>query len=163
MTPPARRHNKVISPDETTLDIRRVLDLLPHAYPFVMIDRVVDFTKPDELTAIKNVTYNEPYFVGHYPGNPIMPGVLQLEAMAQAAGIIMLRQTSSGGKLAFFMSADNVKFRKAVHPGDTLTIHVNITRAKGKIAAAHGECSVDGKAVSSADLLFTIMEAPTLE
>jgi UDP-3-O-[3-hydroxymyristoyl] N-acetylglucosamine deacetylase / 3-hydroxyacyl-[acyl-carrier-protein] dehydratase len=160
---PARRHNRVIEPNETTLDIRRILDLLPHAYPFVMIDRVVDFTKPDELTAIKNVTYNEPYFVGHYPGNPIMPGVLQLEAMCQSAGIIMLRQMSSSGKLAFFMSADNVKFRKTVHPGDTLTIHVKITKSKGKIAAAHGECSVDGKAVSSADLLFTLVETPAMD
>jgi UDP-3-O-[3-hydroxymyristoyl] N-acetylglucosamine deacetylase/3-hydroxyacyl-[acyl-carrier-protein] dehydratase len=158
-----RRHNRAIAPDETTLDIRRILDLLPHAYPFVMIDRVTDFTKPDELTAIKNVTYNEPYFVGHYPGNPIMPGVLQLEAMCQAAGVIMLRQMSSSGKLAFFMSADNVKFRKTVHPGDTLTIHVNITKSKGKIAAAHGECTVDGKAVSSADLLFTLVETPAMD
>ncbi|HNX05835.1 MAG TPA: 3-hydroxyacyl-ACP dehydratase FabZ, partial [Opitutales bacterium] len=122
-----------------------------------------DFSKDDELTAVKNVTINEPYFVGHFPGNPVMPGVLQLEAMAQAAGIIMLRHMSMEGKLAFFMSADNVKFRKAVTPGDQLVIKVQITRNKGRIASAHGECTVEGKTVSSADLLFTVMEAAPMD
>jgi UDP-3-O-[3-hydroxymyristoyl] N-acetylglucosamine deacetylase/3-hydroxyacyl-[acyl-carrier-protein] dehydratase len=92
-----------------------------------------------------------------------MPGVLQLEAMAQAAGIIMLRHMSVEGKLAFFMCADNVKFRRTVTPGDQLVIHVKITRNKGRVAAAHGECSVDGKPVSSADLLFTVMEAKSVD
>ena len=155
----APRRARSIQEGETTLGIRRILDILPHAYPFVMIDRVIDFTNDDELRAIKNVTINEPFFVGHYPGNPVMPGVLQLEAMAQASGIIMLRRMSSDGKVAFFMSADNVKFRKAVLPGDQLEIHVKITKSKGRIATAHGECFVDGKAVSSADLMFTIMDA----
>ena len=161
--PVARRRNRSIAPEETTLDIRRILDIMPHAYPFVMIDRITDFSKEEELTAVKNVTINEPYFVGHFPGNPVMPGVLQLEAMAQAAGIIMLRHMSMEGKLAFFMSADNVKFRKAVIPGDQLVIKVQITRNKGRIAAAHGECTVDGKTVSSADLLFTVMETGAME
>ena len=156
----SRRPNKKLDANETALDIRRILDILPHAYPMVMVDRVIDFTKEDELTAVKNVTINEPYFVGHYPGNPVMPGVLQLEAMAQSAGIVMLKKTSSEGKVAFFMSADNVKFRKPVLPGDQLVIHVKITRAKGRIAAAHGECTVDGKPVSSADLLFTVADIP---
>jgi len=160
---PARRRIKTVIPGETSLDIRRVLDILPQAFPFVMIDRVVDFSKEDELVAIKNVTINEPFFQGHYPGNPVMPGVLQLEAMAQAAGIIMLKRISSEGKVAFFMTADNVKFRRPVRPGDTLTITVKITRIKGPVSAAHGECSVDGKAVSSADLLFTFKEAQSLD
>jgi UDP-3-O-[3-hydroxymyristoyl] N-acetylglucosamine deacetylase / 3-hydroxyacyl-[acyl-carrier-protein] dehydratase len=155
-----RRPNRKLDASETKLDIRRILDILPHAYPMVMVDRVIDFTKDDELTAVKNVTINEPFFVGHYPGNPVMPGILQLEAMCQAAGIIMLKQTSSEGKVAFFMSADNVKFRKPVIPGDQLVIHVKITRNKGRVAAAHGECSVDGKPVSSADLLFTVTDPP---
>jgi UDP-3-O-[3-hydroxymyristoyl] N-acetylglucosamine deacetylase/3-hydroxyacyl-[acyl-carrier-protein] dehydratase len=158
-----RRRNRTIAPEEKTLDIRRILDIMPHAYPFVMVDRVTDFSAEDELTAVKNVTINEPYFVGHYPGNPVMPGVLQLEAMAQAAGIIMLRHMSVEGKLAFFMCADNVKFRRTVTPGDQLVIHVKITRNKGRVAAAHGECSVDGKPVSSADLLFTVMEAKSVD
>ena len=160
---PVQRRNRSLAPNETTLNIRRILDILPHAYPFVMIDRVIDFTKDDELTAIKNITINEPYFVGHYPGNPVMPGVLQIEAMAQSAGIIMLKQISSEGKLAFFMSADNVKFRKTVQPGDQLVINVKITKSKGRIASAHGECSVDGKVVSSADLMFTLVDATALD
>jgi len=160
---PVKRRIRVIEESETTLSIRRILDILPHAYPFVMIDRVIDFSNDDELRAIKNVTINEPFFVGHYPGNPVMPGVLQLEAMAQASGIIMLRRMTSEIKVAYFMSADNVKFRKAVIPGDQLEIHVKITKIKGRIAMAHGECLVDEKIVSSADLMFTIMDAPEIQ
>src|SRR6187431_1246787 len=93
---------------ETSLDIRRVLDTLPHRYPFLMIDRVIEI-KADALTALKNVSINEPYFQGHYPGNPVMPGVLQIEAMAQAAGCLLLRRVSSEGKTALFMSCDKVK------------------------------------------------------
>jgi len=156
---PVARRVRSVEASETTLSIRRILDILPHAYPFVMIDRVVDFSKEDELRAIKNVTINEPFFVGHYPGNPVMPGVLQLEAMAQASGIIMLRRMTAEAKVAYFMSANNVKFRKAVVPGDQLEIHVSITKIKGRIAMSHGECLVEGKVVSSADLMFTIIDA----
>jgi UDP-3-O-[3-hydroxymyristoyl] N-acetylglucosamine deacetylase/3-hydroxyacyl-[acyl-carrier-protein] dehydratase len=155
---PAQRRNSSVEATESSLNIRRILDILPQAYPFVMIDRVIDFSKDDELTAIKNVSINEPFFEGHFPGNPVMPGVLQLEAMAQASGIIMLRRMSAEGKTAFFMSADSVKFRKAVIPGDQLVIKVQITKTKGRIAMAHGECSVDGKVVSSADLMFTVID-----
>ncbi|MEO0796681.1 MAG: bifunctional UDP-3-O-[3-hydroxymyristoyl] N-acetylglucosamine deacetylase/3-hydroxyacyl-ACP dehydratase [Verrucomicrobiota bacterium] len=145
---------------ETALDIRRILDTLPHRYPFVMIDRVIDIPNQDELTAIKNVTINEPYFMGHFPGQPVMPGVLQIEAMAQAAGILMLRRISSENKIAFFMSCDKVKFRRAVVPGDVVEIHVKLTKNRGnKIGVAAGTCKVNGKAVSSAELMFTIVDA----
>ncbi|GHB91422.1 bifunctional UDP-3-O-[3-hydroxymyristoyl] N-acetylglucosamine deacetylase/3-hydroxyacyl-ACP dehydratase [Cerasicoccus arenae] len=144
---------------ETALDIRRILDTLPHRYPFVMIDRVIDMPNPDELTAIKNVTINEPYFMGHFPGQPVMPGVLQIEAMAQAAGILMLRRISSANKIAFFMSCDKVKFRRAVIPGDVVVINVKLTKNRGnKIGVAAGTCKVDGKVVSSAELMFTIVD-----
>ncbi|MDE3084959.1 MAG: 3-hydroxyacyl-ACP dehydratase FabZ, partial [Verrucomicrobiota bacterium] len=143
---------------ETSLEIRRVLDTLPHRYPFVMIDRVVEFIGQDELVAIKNVTFNEPYFQGHYPGNPVMPGVLQLEAMAQAAGILMLRRGSSEGKTALLMSCDKVKYRRAVRPGDQIVINVKLTKSRGdKIACAEGTCSVAGQVVSSAELMFAIL------
>jgi UDP-3-O-[3-hydroxymyristoyl] N-acetylglucosamine deacetylase/3-hydroxyacyl-[acyl-carrier-protein] dehydratase len=156
-TKPRRRF---VEANETQLGIRRILDILPHAFPFVMIDRIVEFISEDELRAIKNVTINEPFFQGHYPGNPVMPGVLQVEAMAQAAGIIMLRRVSSDGKVAFFMSADKVKFRRAVTPGDQLEIHVKLTKHRGnKIAVAEGQCLVDGKEVSSAELMFMIADA----
>lgn len=147
---------------ESTLDVRRVLDLLPHRYPFVMIDRVVEISE-EELQAIKNVTINEPYFQGHYPGNPVMPGVLQVEAMAQAAGILLLRRMAMEGKTALFMSCDKVKWRRPVRPGDQLAIKVRLTRVRGPIACAEGECSVGGQAVSSADLMFTVVDNSQLD
>ncbi len=167
---PAEEHSapaKSLSPKvkmftEEVLDSRRILDLLPHRYPFVMIDKVVKVS-PDNmsLTAIKNVTINEPYFQGHFPGNPVMPGVLQLEAMAQAAGVLMLRHVNGENKIAYFMSADNVKFRNTVKPGDQIQIDVKITKTRGeKFACATAECSVDGKTVSSAEIMFAIVAAP---
>ena len=144
---------------ETSLDIRRILDTIPHRYPFVMIDRIVEFISDNELVAIKNVTINEPFFQGHFPGNPVMPGVLQLEAMAQAAGVLMLRRTSKANCTAFFMSADKVKFRRPVRPGDQVIINAKITKVRGeKLAAAECSCTVDGQVVSSAELMFTIVD-----
>jgi UDP-3-O-[3-hydroxymyristoyl] N-acetylglucosamine deacetylase / 3-hydroxyacyl-[acyl-carrier-protein] dehydratase len=151
------RPSKVL-PAETELDIRRILDILPHRYPFIMVDRVLEFIGEDELVAIKNVTINEPYFQGHFPNNPVMPGVLQLEAMAQAAGILMLRRGSSEGKTSFFMSADKVKFRKPVRPGDQIIINAKLTKSRGtKLAQAECNCTVNGSVVSSAELLFAIV------
>ncbi len=154
----------VILANEATLDIRRVLDLIPHRYPFVMIDRVVEFAGDDEIVALKNVTFNEPYFVGHFPGNPVMPGVLQLEAMAQASGALMLRRTSTSGKTAFFMSADKVKFRKPVRPGDQILIRAKLVKVRGdKLASTSAECSVNGEVVSSAELMFGIVDEAELD
>ncbi len=148
-----------VLPTETSLDIRRILDTIPHRYPFVMLDRVLEFIGNDELVAIKNVTINEPYFTGHFPSNPVMPGVLQLEAMAQAAGIVMLRRTGNSGKTAFFMSADKVKFRRPVRPGDQIIINAKITKVRGdKLAAAECNCTVGGQVVSSAELMFAVVE-----
>jgi UDP-3-O-[3-hydroxymyristoyl] N-acetylglucosamine deacetylase/3-hydroxyacyl-[acyl-carrier-protein] dehydratase len=145
---------------ETSLDIGRVLEALPHRYPFLMIDRVIEFKGDDAIVALKNVTINEPYFQGHFPGNPVMPGVLQLEAMAQAAGILMLRRTSTEGKTTFFMSADNVKFRRPVRPGDQLVINAKLLKARGnKLATAEAECTVNGQAVSSAELMFMLVDS----
>lgn len=150
--------------NETSLDIRRVLDTLPHRYPFLMIDRVVEFKGADELSALKNVTINEPFFQGHYPGNPVLPGVLQIEAMAQAAGILMLRKISSEGKTALFMSCDKVKFRRAVRPGDQLVINVKMTKSRGnKIGVAEGECLVNGQVTSSAELMFAVVDNSEVE
>lgn len=147
---------------ETTLDVRRILDTLPHRYPFVMIDRVAELGE-DTLTAIKNVTINEPYFQGHYPGNPVMPGVLQVEAMAQAAGILLLRRATIDGKTALFMSCDKVKWRKPVRPGDQLSIKVKLTKVRGTVACAEGECSVGGQVVSSADLMFAVVNSTDID
>ncbi len=147
------------APDVESLDIRGILDMLPHRYPFVMIDRIVDLKEADELVAIKNVTFNEPYFNGHFPGNPVMPGVLQLEAMAQAAGILIVRRNNWTPKPAFFMSADKVKFRRPVRPGDQLRIHAKLTKIRGnKLAVAEVECTVDGQVVSTADLMISTID-----
>jgi UDP-3-O-[3-hydroxymyristoyl] N-acetylglucosamine deacetylase/3-hydroxyacyl-[acyl-carrier-protein] dehydratase len=157
--PKRKARPATVLPTETSLDIRRILDTIPHRYPFVMIDRVLEFIGNDELVAIKNVTINEPYFTGHFPTNPVMPGVLQLEAMAQAAGIVMLRRTGNSGKTAFFMSADKVKFRRPVRPGDQIIINAKITKCRGdKLAAAECNCTVGGQVVSSAELMFAVVE-----
>jgi len=156
--PKKKARPATVLPTETSLDIRRVLDTVPHRYPFVMIDRVVEFIGQDELVAIKNVTFNEPYFQGHYPGNPVMPGVLQIECMAQAAGILMLRKVGNECKTGFFMSCDKVKFRKAVRPGDQLVINAKLTKSRGKIGVAECNCTVDGMVVSSGELMFAIVD-----
>ena len=161
---PAAGGSSMILATETALDIQRVLDLVPHRYPFVMVDRVLALKSDDELVALKNVTINEPYFQGHFPGNPVMPGVLQLEAMAQTAGILLLRRTSAEGKTTFFMSADKVKFRKPVRPGDQLVITAKLLKARGnKLATAAVECMVGDQIVSSSELMFMIVDNADLE
>jgi len=149
----------VVVGTETSLDIRRVLETIPHRYPFAMIDRVIEFKGNDGLVALKNVTINEPYFNGHFPGNPVMPGVLQLEAMAQASGILLLRIVEKGAKSAFFISADKVKFRKPVRPGDQLIVTAKLIKARaGKLGVAEAQCTVDGQIVSSAELMFALVD-----
>jgi UDP-3-O-[3-hydroxymyristoyl] N-acetylglucosamine deacetylase/3-hydroxyacyl-[acyl-carrier-protein] dehydratase len=161
---PARRKGAMLPTpalDIQNMDIRGILDILPHRYPFVMIDRIVEITGAEEIVAIKNVTFNEPYFNGHFPGNPVMPGVLQLEAMAQATGILVVRWNKWVPGPAFFMSADKVKFRKPVRPGDQLRIHAKLKKVRGgKIAQAEVSCSVDGQVVSSAELMITLVDDP---
>jgi UDP-3-O-[3-hydroxymyristoyl] N-acetylglucosamine deacetylase / 3-hydroxyacyl-[acyl-carrier-protein] dehydratase len=150
------------APDETTpqsgaIEIQGVMQLLPHRYPFLMVDRVVKL-EGNRIVAIKNVTINEPYFQGHFPGHPVMPGVLQLEAMAQVAGIVMLKKAENVGKLAYFMSAEDVKWRKPVHPGDVLVIEAEATKLRSKIGKAKGVCKVRGEVVSEATVTFVLME-----
>ncbi len=162
--PPKKPRPTMVMPDESALDIRRILDTLPHRYPFVMIDRVVEFVGDDALVAIKNVSINEPFFQGHFPGNPVMPGVLQLEAMAQAAGVLMLRRGSAEGRTSLFMSADKVKFRKPVRPGDQLIINAKLLKTRGnKLASAEVTCTVDGQVVSSGELMFAIVNEADVE
>ncbi|NNM30875.1 MAG: 3-hydroxyacyl-ACP dehydratase FabZ, partial [Akkermansiaceae bacterium] len=144
---------------EAVLDMQEIFRILPHRYPFLLIDRVVDFSTDLKCTAVKNITFNEPYFQGHFPGHPIMPGVLQLEAMAQAASILVLRLPDNEGKIGYFMSANNVKFRKPVFPGDTLFIDAEITKMRRNIGQAVTSCTVNGEVVSSAELKFAVMDA----
>lgn len=139
------------------MNIDGIMKVLPHRYPFLMVDKVVEING-NKITAIKNVSINEPYFEGHFPGHPIMPGVLQLEAMAQVAGILMLQQAENTGKLAYFMSAESVKWRKPVRPGDILVIAIELTKTRGKIGRAKGVCSVNNEPVSEAEVTFMLVE-----
>jgi UDP-3-O-[3-hydroxymyristoyl] N-acetylglucosamine deacetylase/3-hydroxyacyl-[acyl-carrier-protein] dehydratase len=138
------------------LDSMQVMKILPHRYPFLMVDRV---TKIDgnKIIGIKNLTLNEPFFQGHFPGHPIMPGVLQLEAMAQVAGILMLRRAENSGQIAYFMAADDVRWRKPVFPGDVLVIEVELTKVRGNLGKAKGVCKVRDEVVSEAEITFMLV------
>jgi UDP-3-O-[3-hydroxymyristoyl] N-acetylglucosamine deacetylase/3-hydroxyacyl-[acyl-carrier-protein] dehydratase len=143
---------------EGVMDINEVLKLLPHRYPFLMVDRIVGFEGDSKCVGIKNVTINEPYFPGHFPGHPIMPGVLQLEAMAQVSSVLMLRKPENLGKIGYFMSADNVKWRRPVLPGDTLVIEGEIVKMRGSIGQTRNRCLVNGETVSEAELKFALLD-----
>lgn len=144
-----------LPPGDGAMDIMRVMQILPHRYPFLMVDRVAKI-EGNKIFAVKCVSMNEPFFQGHFPGHPIMPGVLQLEAMAQAAGILMMKQAENAGQIAYFMSAEDVKWRKPVVPGDTLVIEVELTKSRGKIGKAKGVCKVRGEVVSEAEVTFML-------
>jgi UDP-3-O-[3-hydroxymyristoyl] N-acetylglucosamine deacetylase/3-hydroxyacyl-[acyl-carrier-protein] dehydratase len=153
MVPPA-----VTPKGGSVMDINDVMKLLPHRYPFLMVDRVVSFGGETQCTGVKSVTINEPFFQGHFPGQPIMPGVLQLEAMAQVGSILMLNKPGNAGRIGYFMSADAVKFRKPVVPGDTLFIEVELVQQKRNIAKAKGRCLVNQEVVSEAELMFGLVD-----
>jgi UDP-3-O-[3-hydroxymyristoyl] N-acetylglucosamine deacetylase/3-hydroxyacyl-[acyl-carrier-protein] dehydratase len=140
------------------LDVNDVMKLLPHRFPFLMVDRIVNIESENKCTGVKSVTINEPFFPGHFPGHPIMPGVLQLEAMAQVGSILILRLPGYAGKIGYFMSADEVKFRKPVVPGDTLFIEVEVTQRKKSIVKARGRCTVNSEVVSEASMLFGVVD-----
>jgi UDP-3-O-[3-hydroxymyristoyl] N-acetylglucosamine deacetylase / 3-hydroxyacyl-[acyl-carrier-protein] dehydratase len=142
---------------DVPMDIMQLLNIMPHRYPFMMVDRILKL-EADKVVALKNVTINEPFFQGHFPGHPIMPGVLQLEAIAQVAGILMMRSEGNTGKVAYFMSANNVKWRKPVRPGDQLIIEIEVNKSRGKIAKAKGVCKVGDDIVSEAEVMFAIVD-----
>ena len=143
---------------EGALDIMGVMKILPHRYPFLMVDRVLKFDGDTKAIGQKTVTINEPYFQGHFPGHPVMPGVLQIEAMAQVASILMLRHAENAGRLGYFMSVDKAKFRRPVMPGDVLLIEVELTKSRSKIGKARGQCLVNGKVVSEAEMVFALID-----
>ena len=140
------------------LDINEVMATLPHRFPFLMVDRVIEFVGDTKAVGVKAVSINEPYFQGHFPGHPVMPGVLQLEAMAQVASIVMMRKTENSGKIGYFMSADAVKFRKPVLPGDTLFIESELISLKKRLGKAQCRCLVNGEVVSEGELLFGLVD-----
>lgn len=143
---------------KVNMDINEIKTYLPHRYPFLLVDKIVDIEEL-KITGIKNVTVNEPFFQGHFPGHPVMPGVLIIEALAQTCGVLALKREENRGKLAYFVSINNAKFRKPVFPGDTLTLEIVVTRHKPNIVQAHGVAKVGNNVAAEADLLFAIVEA----
>ncbi|MDR3492796.1 MAG: 3-hydroxyacyl-ACP dehydratase FabZ [Gammaproteobacteria bacterium] len=138
------------------MDIHEILKYLPHRHPFLLIDRVLEMEEGKSLVALKNVTINEPFFMGHFPNRPVMPGVLILEALAQAAAVLAYKSTNtfpSEGVLYFFAGIDNARFRRVVEPGDQLHLKVEVIRAKRDVWKLQGDAYVDGELACSAELL----------
>jgi len=150
-----------MSEQEPVLDARAILDLLPHRYPFLLVDRVLEMTENKSITAIKNVTWNEPFFVGHFPGDPVMPGVLQIEALAQAAAILGYHShpgLAERGGGVLLMGLDKVRFRRKVIPGDVLQLDVTVIQTRGKTWKVEAQATVDGERASSASILAAFHE-----
>ena len=143
---------------EKTYDIQAIMDFLPHRYPFILVDRILDLVPGEKIIALKNVTINEPFFQGHFPSFPIMPGVLIVEAMAQAAGVLALESmhAEKRGGPVFFMGLDKVKFRKPVVPGDQLVLEVQIIKFRSKVVKASGKAFVKDSVVAEAELMATL-------
>ena len=146
------------------MDIKQILQHLPHRYPFLMIDRVTEFKAGESLVGYKNVTYNEPFFVGHFQERPVMPGVLILEAMAQATGLLAFRTVERGAKrdsLYFLVGIDKARFKRPVEPGDQLILKANLLRARRGIWVFACESSVDGQIVATAEIMCTEQDIDT--
>ncbi len=140
------------------LDVRGIMDIIPHRYPFLLVDRVLEMEIGKRAVAIKNVTMNEAFFQGHFPVKPVMPGVLMLEAMAQVTAVTLLSTPALLGKIGFYMSADEVKFRRVVEPGDQLVIEIEVTKSRSRIAQAKGVCKVEGQVACEAVMGFAFGE-----
>jgi UDP-3-O-[3-hydroxymyristoyl] N-acetylglucosamine deacetylase / 3-hydroxyacyl-[acyl-carrier-protein] dehydratase len=140
-------------------DTDEVMQILPHRFPFLMVDRIISFESETKCIGIKTVTINEPFFQGHFPGHPVMPGVMQVEAMAQVASVLLFKLAKTTSRIGYFMSADGVKFRKPVFPGDTIFIHAELTKSRGeRLAKAKCHCVVNDAVVSEGELMFTFLD-----
>ncbi|MBU1124636.1 MAG: bifunctional UDP-3-O-[3-hydroxymyristoyl] N-acetylglucosamine deacetylase/3-hydroxyacyl-ACP dehydratase [Candidatus Omnitrophica bacterium] len=144
--------------EDEQLEVTTIMKILPHREPFLFVDRIIHLQQGKHATGIKNVTINDYFFRGHFPGRPVMPGVLIVEALAQVGGVMMLVPEENRGKLAFFLAANNIKFRKTVVPGDQLVLDVVAGKIKSKTGQVHGKAYVDGKVVAEADLMFALVE-----
>lgn len=138
------------------MEIREIMQILPHRYPMLMIDRVLECDNAKKIVAVKNVTVNEAVFQGHFPGAPIMPGVLQLEAMAQAGGILISLATGEKSYIPLFMAIDNARFRKGIYPGDQMRIEIELLARRLRVIKIHGKVLTDGQLASEAELMFML-------
>ena len=137
------------------LEVEDILKILPHRYPFMLVDRIIEHVpEEDKIVGLKNLTFNETFFQGHFPDNPVMPGVLQLEAMAQVAGVMLNSKSGNEGKIAYFMSINNAKFRRMVKPGDQLRIVIEGQRIRSRMAVVKGMAFVGEELASEAELSF---------
>ncbi|UCH23403.1 MAG: 3-hydroxyacyl-ACP dehydratase FabZ [Deltaproteobacteria bacterium] len=143
---------------ETEYDIQKIMEAIPHRYPFLLVDRVLELVPGERIVALKNVTINEPFFQGHFPANPIMPGVLIVEAMAQTGGLLFLvtQKQEENDVIFYFMGMDKVRFRKPVIPGDQLIMEVRLINLRSKAAKMSGTATVDQKLVAEAEFMATI-------
>ena len=146
-------------PDTPPFDIARILEVLPHRFPFLLVDRVVELEPGVRATGIKQVTINEWFFQGHFPGRPVMPGVLIVEAMAQVGAVALLSQPNFAGKIPFFAGIDGVRFRRVVQPGDTLTLTMEMTKMRSRVGKGKGEARVDGQLAAEGEFTFAIGDA----
>ncbi|MCZ8523332.1 MULTISPECIES: 3-hydroxyacyl-ACP dehydratase FabZ [Paenibacillus] len=140
------------------LDAKQIQEIIPHRYPFLLVDRILELEPGVRATGLKNVTINEPFFPGHFPGYPVMPGVLIVEALAQVGSVAMLSLEVNRGKIGFFAGIDNFRFRDQVLPGDTLTLEVVITRAKGPFGRGQAVARVGDKVVAEGELMFALKD-----
>jgi 3-hydroxyacyl-[acyl-carrier-protein] dehydratase len=139
----------------SVMDVNEILGILPHRYPFMLVDRIVEMDiEAKSIVGCKNLTFNEPFFQGHFPSEPIMPGVMQLEAMAQVSGILLNKVSQKEGEIAYFMSIDKAKFRRKVVPGDTLRMEIRVTRMRSRMAAVEAKAYVGDDLASQAELMF---------
>ncbi len=138
------------------LDITQIKEIIPHRYPFLLIDKILEIENGKRAVGLKNVTANEPFFAGHFPDYPVMPGVLIVEALAQVGAVAMLNQEENKGRLAFFTGIDNCRFKKQVKPGDQLRLEVEIIRVKGPIGKGKGIATIDGELVCETEIMFAL-------
>ena len=147
------------SPSQPMMDIQQILDFLPHRYPMLLVDRILEVEEGERIVGLKNVTINEPFFNGHFPGHPIMPGVLIVEGMAQTGGLLMMNEVSdASSKVVYFMSMNDVKFRRPVHPGDQLLFEVEMLQFRGRVCRIRGVGTVAGQVVAEATLMAQVMD-----
>lgn len=148
--------------DTGVIDIAEIMRRLPHRNPMLLLDRATDYVPFKSITGIKNVSYNEPFFVGHFPDYPVMPGVLVCEAMAQAGGVLMSKSMdlSTAGRTILFLTLDAARFRKPIRPGDVLRMEVKVTKHRGDLAKFRGETFVDGKLAAEAEFAVMIVDTP---
>lgn len=146
--------------NNTVIDINRIMEMIPHRYPILLVDRVLELVPGESAVSLKNVTMNEPHFNGHFPGCPVMPGVLIVEAMAQTAALVVVEALGADaeGKVVYFMTIDNARFRKPVVPGDSMHIHVTKVQSRGRVWKFKGEAIVDGKVCAEASFSAMITD-----